>query len=198
MDIITHYDTLISENNDPFRDPYELQKYMDKWDGKKFIDSMELNNKKSVLEIGIGTGRLAVKVAPLCHKLTGIDISPRTIERASENLSAIENIELICADFSVYNFTQKFDVVYSSLTMMHFEDKRSFISKAAGLLCDNGILCLSIDKNQSEYIDMGTRKLRVYPDTYENITKLVSEYGIGLTCIFETELAHIIVAKKLA
>ena len=63
MNVIQHYDRLVDENNDPFYDPPILQKYMDKWDGKVFIDSMLLNNTKQVLEIGVGTGRLAKKVA---------------------------------------------------------------------------------------------------------------------------------------
>ena len=66
MDVITHYDMLIDENNDPFRDPPVLQDYMSQWDGQAFINSMKLNGTKKVLEIGVGTGRLAKKVAPLC------------------------------------------------------------------------------------------------------------------------------------
>ena len=64
-DVIEHYDKLIEENNDPARDPKPLKDYMDKWDGKQFIESMQLDNSKSVLEIGVGTGRIALKVA-LC------------------------------------------------------------------------------------------------------------------------------------
>ena len=86
-EIIRHYDLLIDENNDPVHDPKPLQDYMDKWDGQNFIDKMELNKDKSVLEIGVGTGRLAVRVAPLCGRFYGVDISPKTIERAKENLS---------------------------------------------------------------------------------------------------------------
>ena len=87
MNVIDHYDQLIEENNDPFRDSPILQEYMSKWDGQIFLDSMCLSPEKKVLEIGIGTGRIAAKVAPYCLKLTGIDISPKTIERAKENLS---------------------------------------------------------------------------------------------------------------
>ena len=68
MDVITHYDLLISENNDPFRDPPVLQEYMEQWDGDLFIEALELDKNKNVLEIGIGTGRLAVKVAPYCMR----------------------------------------------------------------------------------------------------------------------------------
>ena len=62
MDIATHYDLLIDENNDPFRDPPILQEYMCKWDGEEFCEALELAKNKKVLEIGIGTGRIAVKV----------------------------------------------------------------------------------------------------------------------------------------
>ena len=53
--VIVHYDSLIDENNDPCRDPKPLQDYMDKWDGKDFINSLYLSKDKSVLEIGICT-----------------------------------------------------------------------------------------------------------------------------------------------
>ena len=68
-DIITHYDLLIEENNDPVNDPKPLQEYMDKWDGPSFIDALRLDKSKSVLEIGLGTGRIAIKVIPLCKYL---------------------------------------------------------------------------------------------------------------------------------
>ena len=100
MEVINHYDLLIEEDNDPFRDPPVLQEYMSQWDGEQFIEAMELTNSKRVLEIGIGTGRLAVKVAPFCMTLTGIDISPKTIERAKENLKEHTNIVFVCDDFN--------------------------------------------------------------------------------------------------
>ena len=196
MEVINHYDLLIEEDNDPFRDPPVLQEYMSQWDGEQFIEAMELTNSKRVLEIGIGTGRLAVKVAPFCMTLTGIDISPKTIERAKENLKEHTNIVFVCDDFNDYPFSETFDVIYSSLTMMHFEHKKQVIAKIDALLSINGIFCLSIDKNQSEYIDMGTRKVRVYPDTLENMESLIKATAMSVTMVFETDNAYIIVSKK--
>ena len=63
-EIREHYDLLIDEGNDPVLDPPELKEYMNGWDGDLFIDLMELAKNKTVLEIGCGTGRIAVKVAP--------------------------------------------------------------------------------------------------------------------------------------
>ena len=95
MNIKTHYDLLIEENNDPFRDPPALRQHMESWDGQVFLDLLELAPSKMVLEIGIGTGRLAEKTAGCCSHLTGIDISPKTIRRARENLRHCQNITLM-------------------------------------------------------------------------------------------------------
>ena len=196
MDVKTHYDMLIDENNDPFRDLPELQEYMNTWDGNPFLEALELSKSKSVLEIGIGTGRIAVKVAPYCFKLTGIDISPKTIDRAKDNLKEYGNIFFVCSDFNSHEFEETFDVIYSSLTMMHFKDKATVITKVDKLLNDNGIFCLSIDKNQSEYINMGTRKIKVYPDNLDNIISIIGETTMSVVKVIETDNAYIVVSRK--
>lgn len=196
MNVIVHYDKLIDDNNDPFWDPHPMQEYMDKWDGQLFINSMCLSHSKKVLEIGIGTGRIAAKVAPCCLRLWGIDISPKTINRAKENLSSFRNIKLILGDFSDYVFNETFDVIYSSLTMMHFENKRQFIFKVSELLNKNGIFCLSIDKNSSGYIDMGDYKLKIYPDRLDDITEYIHLADMNIINQFETEFAYIIICSN--
>lgn len=191
-----HYDLLIDENNDPVHDPKPLQDYMNKWDGQAFIDKMELNKEKSVLEIGVGTGRLAVRVAPLCGEFYGVDISPKTIERAKENLAEFANVRLTCADFLSYEFGRTFDVVYSSLTFMHIEDKQRAVNKIAGLLIDVGRFVLSIDKNPSEFIDTGTRKIRIFPDTPVEMAERIRTAGLTILNQYDTEFATIFVVQK--
>ena len=195
-DVIEHYNKLIDENNDPARDPKPLRDYMNKWDGEKFIESMELNKGKSALEIGIGTGRLAIKVAPNCKSLYGIDISEKTIQRATENLSTYQNIKLICGDFMSYEFEVEFDVIYSSLTFMHIRDKLSAIQKIAALLTKDGLFVLSIDKNQDEHIDMGDRKVKIYPDNPDDIRSYLSISKLKIINEFETDHAYVTVSKK--
>jgi ubiquinone/menaquinone biosynthesis C-methylase UbiE len=184
-----HYDSLIDENNDPVRDPIELHEYMNKWDGQAFIDELKLAPDKSVLEIGVGTGRLAVKVCGKCGSFTGIDISPKTIERARENLSAFQNTTLICDDFLIHSFVCKYDIIYSSLTFMHICDKQKAIEKIALLLNPGGRFALSLDKNQQTEIDYGTRKISVYPDNIDEIRTLIKAAGLTIENEFETEFA---------
>ena len=126
----------------------------------------------------------------------GADHGLLSIYLARENLADIGNISYICDDFGTHLFSERFDVIYSSLTMMHFEDKRRIIKKVSDLLNNGGIFCLSIDKNQSDHIDMGTRKLKIYPDTPENITELMLEVKMDICKTFETENAYIIVSRK--
>ena len=95
MNITEHYDKLIDENNDPVYDPEPLKEYMNKWDGQVFIDIMKLDKTKTVLEIGVGTGRLALKTVPLCKEFVGIDLSSKTIDRATHNLSQYKNARVI-------------------------------------------------------------------------------------------------------
>lgn len=191
-----HYDMLIEEGNDPVYDSDILQEHMNKWDGDEFIDKLQLKNDNKVLEIGVGTGRLARRVAPLCKEFTGVDISSKTIERAKRNLSALGNVELYCADFTEHAFEGFFDVIYSSLTFMHIKNKQKAINKIAILLNENGRFVLSIDKNGDDYIDYGTRVIEIYPDDLNAIKSCIERAGLQIDNVTETELAYIIVATK--
>ena len=191
-----HYDLLIEENNDPVRDPEPLREYMDKWDGRQFIDSLQLTKEKSVLEIGVGTGRLAVRTAPNCREFFGIDVSPKTIKRAKENLNNQTNVTLVYGDFMSYEFGRKFDVIYSSLTFMHIKDKQAAINKVKTLLNISGRFVLSIDKSQSDTIEYGTRKIKIHPYRKEDIAEYINQSGMSLIKVFETEFAEIFAAAK--
>ena len=194
--VAKHYDILINEGNDPVHDPEPLKAYMDKWDGQAFIDKMQLSKEKTVLEIGVGTGRLAIRTAPLCKEFYGIDISPETIKGAKKNLEQYRNVNLVCDDFMTYNFNLTFDVIYSSLTFMHIKDKQEAINKVQQLLNNDGLFVLSTDKNQDKFIDIGSNKIEVYPDTAEEILRCINNSGLKLLEHYETEFANIFVCKK--
>ncbi len=197
-DVSRYYDILIDEGQDPVHDPEPLKAYMDKWDGRIFIDKMQLDESKSVLEIGVGTGRIAVKVAPCCRMFFGIDISFKTIEKAKKNIKVglFKKPSLVCADFLEYDFCEKFDVIYSSLTFLHIQDKQKAFEKTDSLLNDDGIFVLSIDKNQDEYLDTGTTKIKVYPDNPDAVKKYAKNTSLTLVEEYEAEFAHIFIFRK--
>ena len=194
--VAKHYDILINEGNDPVHDPEPLKAYMDKWDGQVFIDKMQLSKDKTVLEIGVGTGRLAVRTVPLCKEFYGIDISSKTIKGAEKNLEQYRNVNLVCDDFMTHNFNVSFDVVYSSLAFMHIKDKQGAINKVQQLLNNDGLFLLSTDKNQDGFIDIGSNKIEVYPDVAEDIIECINNSGLTLIEHYETEFANVFVCKK--
>lgn len=197
-EVSKHYDNLIDEGQDPVHDPKPLKEYMNKWDGQVFIDKMQLDKTKSVLEIGVGTGRIAVNVAPRCKDFTGIDISEKTIAQAKKNIKRglFRKPELICADFLEFNFKNKFDVVYSSLTFMHIHQKQKAFYIVSKILNPNGRFVLSIDKNRDEFIDMGTYKVKVFPDNVSDIKEYAKNAELKLLEEFETDFAIIFIFEK--
>ena len=80
--------------------------------------------------------------------------------------------------------------------MMHFKNKAYVIDKIDSLLNNDGIFCLSIDKNQSEYIDMGNRKVKIYPDTLDNIKSIIGKTAMLVANVIETDNAYIIASRK--
>jgi SAM-dependent methyltransferase len=194
---IDHYDNLIDENNDPVYDPEPLKEHMNKWDGIKFLNELRINNDSSVLEIGIGTGRLALKVLKQgCKHFVGIDLSQKTISRASENLKTFPNCHLIIDDYLKADFHYTFDIIYSSLTFFHIEDKASALKKSWTLLKPGGRLILSIDKNPAEFLEYGKYKVKLFPDDLKQTIVLLEECGFKIENLSEVEYANILSALK--
>ncbi len=195
-EIPKHYDLLLKSGNDPVLDPAPLRHYMEGWDGDLFLQALALTAEKSVLEIGVGTGRIALRVAPRCRTFVGIDIAPETLKRAAEHLSEFPSVRLLLGDFMTYAFSERFDVIYSSLTFMHIEHKQAAVKKAFDLLYDGGRFVLSIDKNKDSVIDVGVSRIAIFPDDPEETEAYLRLAGFRSVTRLETKLAYIFVSDQ--
>ena len=197
MDNISkHYDLLIENGNDPVLDCKELADYMDKWDGKEFINLLNLDAYKTVLEIGCGTGRIAKKIIKQCKKYVGIDISSKTVDVAKNHFKDFDNAFFINEDFLKYKDTEKYDVIFSTLTFMHIKDKKKALNNVFNLLKNKGEFILSIDKNQQNFIDTGYSRIEVYPDNPTYISKTLTSLGFIKFKIKEIDNAYVITAQR--
>ena len=79
---------------------------------------------------------------------------------------------------------------------MHIQEKLSAIQKIAALLKNDGLFILSIDKNQNEFIDMGDRKIKIYPDNPNDIRSYLSISNLKIINEFETDHAYVTVSQK--
>jgi len=147
----------------------------------------------------VGTGRIAKQVLDIgCKEFTGIDISPKTIKRAKENLHNYENVELIEENALTYVRRNKFDVIYSVLTFLHIDDKELALKNIFASLKIGGHFVLSISKDD-EWLDYGSRKVRLFPQNKEYYSKLLNDIGFKIEFSEDTEsgFATIVKAKKL-
>ena len=197
INVSRHYDLLIENGNDPVLDGKELSEYMNKWDGEEFISLLDLDVNKTVLEIGCSTGRIAKKIVDFCKTYIGIDVSQKTIDVAKNHFKNNNNARFFDGDFLNYDFYQKFDVICSTLTFMHIQNKEFALTKIFNLLkSDGGKVVLSIDKNQQTFIDTGYSKITIFPDTPEYICGILRQTGFNNIDVKEIEFAHIISAIK--
>lgn len=154
---------------------------MSRWDGSLFYNSLNLTSEKVVLEVGVGTGRVAQNVLDIgCKRLTGIDISLKTIQRARDNLlTRYCNVELLLQNIEDYREENQYDLVYSVLTFMHIQDKEKALKNIVDSLKPGGNLVLSISK-QPEWLDYG-RQIKLFPKEPEYYIEIL----MGLNCKIE-------------
>lgn len=200
MDEITdkiafHYDELVREDNDPFRDPPEMKEYMEEWDGWEFFSLLALTGREKVLEIGCGTGRMAGAVLGSCREYTGLDLSPVSIVRARENLSSVPGTPhrtLLCGKFPDCFVPGKYDCIFSTLTFLHIEEKAAAMEKLASLLLPEGRIVLSLDKTRKEDIEYPGRTVPVFPDTPVSIKKACANTMLRIVQRIEKEKASLL------
>ena len=174
---LEHYERLIHEDNDPFRDPIPVREYMSRWDGPLFLSAVGSVSGKEILEVGVGTGRLASTfLEGGCARLVGIDISPKTIARARQNLAGFRNCELVVTDILSFVRPEAFDIVYSVLTLMHVDDKHSALQNMVASLKPGGHVALSISE-ETEWLDCGRWMVRLYPAPPEVYAACLADLG---------------------
>ena len=86
-------------------------------------------HRKTVLDIGCGTGRLSRKIADYGAKVTGIDISEKMLEQARKKDSK-SNYILYKPD-NPFPFKHKFDFIVSNLVLEHIKDLGFFFKEIA-------------------------------------------------------------------
>lgn len=192
-----HYDLLIEEGNDPVLDPPELAAYMDGWDGDALFEALQIEPGHRVLEIGVGTGRLALRALKTgCAAFTGMDLSEMTLDAARRHLPDAGNILLLPGEFPKDAPEGPFDRIYSSLTFMHIPDKQAAVNRIAALLAPGGRCVLSLDKDQGSTLDMGIRQVRVFPDRPADMLLLLGKAGLDTRPAVQTERAWLVTADK--
>lgn len=93
--------------------------------------------EETALDVGTGTGEIALALAPQAKRVLGRDVSEGMLDRAREKAreQGIENVAFAAGSFREPNVAEPIDVVVSNFAMHHLHDaaKREAIDTIAAL-----------------------------------------------------------------
>jgi len=116
-------------------------------ESKSIRELLKIENCDSVLEIGTGTGELALNISAHCKKVVAIDISKTMIHfaRMKAVKQNIKNIQFCNAGFLTYdNQNELFNVIITQLALHHLPDywKMIALKRIHSMLKEDGKLYL--------------------------------------------------------
>ena len=91
----------------------------------KIIQAVNITKNDIVIDLGCGSGELAIHIAKYCKKLFAVDISPKMIELCKNKISKnnIENIFPICGGLLSYEHkSEPVNIAISNVVLHHLPD----------------------------------------------------------------------------
>lgn len=136
-----------------------------------------------VLEIGIGTGRVAKFIAEKVKAYKGIDLNQEKVQEARENKPEQADIEYRQGNAVDIPFSEKFDAILYINSWHYIKDHDQAISEAKRLLKDNGVVIIieptehttgwkseQLNKNSEEFDkEIYDQKIQNIKDSEENL-----------------------------
>lgn len=118
----------------------ELEKYWDSFEKHHLKPYIESAKGKKTLDAGSGTGRLSIRLLEAGADVTALDISPEMLAILKSKNPDIETVE---GDLENMPFEDRtFDMVFSSLALVHLKKIEPFLDECYRVLKDDGKLIL--------------------------------------------------------
>ena len=136
------------------------------WDNDERIKRAEVVAKKineivgnqqnsSIMEYGCATGLISFNLCDKFKKLTLMDSEKEMINVVKEKIETYKTFNVLPVKIDLTKETyeeEKFDLIYTSLTVHHILDIENIIKTFYNLLNENGILCIiELDKEDGSF-----------------------------------------------
>ncbi len=110
---------------------------------KVALDKTSVRGGDSVLDIGAGTGALALQAAALGARVTAIDVSPAMVARLSKRLTPYPDSKALIMDGQKLTFTDgAFDAAFSVPSTTLFPDWNAGLDEAVRVVRPGGWLAI--------------------------------------------------------
>lgn len=162
--------------------------YWDFTEDVDFYENLARIHDAPVLELGVGTGRVAVRLSAAGFQVTGVDESASMLERARSNMKEAqipgERLNLVQAGMSDFDLSERFGLVFvAANTFQHLlttAQQKACLQCAARHLVPGGVFAMSIRSPVSvSWDDAGVPApllldwTRRDPETGETVMKMV-------------------------
>ncbi|HID64793.1 MAG TPA: methyltransferase domain-containing protein [Anaerolineae bacterium] len=130
--------------------------YFDESVREAAIAKANLRPDMVVADVGTGTGYVATSLAPLVHKVYGVDASAEMLRVAEENMrqQGLTNVEFKAGDGLNLPFEDNsLDAVFANMYLHHIEEPPQAIAEMVRVLKPGGVLVITDeDEHQHEWL----------------------------------------------
>jgi len=121
-------------------------------DDVEFYDTLARSVDGAVLELGVGSGRVALPLARRGHEVVGIDTSPSMLDVAQAQLKTTRlrkgSLLLLDADMTNFELNRKFGLVFAAANtfqhMLTTREQLTCLQRVAAHVAPGGVFALSI------------------------------------------------------
>lgn len=159
----------------------ENEKYWNSFEKQNLIPYFKSAKDKKVLDAGAGTGRLSVRLANNEADVTALDLSPEMLDILHKKNNKIKIVE---GDIENMPFEDGvFDMVFSSLTLVHLKKIEPFLDECYRVLKDDGKLILVNVHYRKPMVlkdEQGNYIIKCYNHFPRHVREAVEELAYGV------------------
>ncbi len=159
----------------------ELEKFWDSFEQDKLRPYIAETKDMKVLDAGAGTGRVSLRLHEAGAEVTALDISPEMLAKLNQKNPEIEVVE---GDMEHMPFEDdRFDMVFSSLAMVHLKKPDQFLDECYRVLKDDGIVVLvniHYRKSMMLHDGQGRYTIQAYNHFPRHLVKAAEKLAFGV------------------
>jgi len=149
------------------------EKYWDSFEKDQVLPLLGEVSGKKILDVGAGTGRLALRLSKLGAELTALDVSESMLEKLK---AKSYKLKALIGDAESLPFeNESFDIVVATFLIVHLKALKRFFNEAYRVLKPDGLfLVTNINQRKAPEIKVGKDLVEV-ESYYHRPEKVVEE-----------------------